>query len=331
MGSKEAAVTRVSVIRVSWAAAATGALIVGGLATASFAGASVATVGPDAAGPHVTSPDKLAPDIITTVAGGVGGPDAASSVALSPCGLRFADDALLVGTGDAIRRINPATGWLTNVAGDGANGDAGDFNVVELIAARSGTYFGRSMKAGDIYTIAGTGKAGYSGDGGPATIAQVSNVVDAAVDGHGNVLLSDVGRIRVVAASTGTFYGQAMTAGDIYAIAGMGTCTGLITAGAVATTTRADAVGLAIGPGGGVVFTDGVLVYEVAATAGTFYGRPMQVGRVYPIGGSAAGNGFGDGDPATKVFLNDNGLAVTPAGAVLLAERLNFRIRSIVP
>jgi len=278
-------VTRVSVIRVSWAAAATGALIVGGLATASFAGASVATVGPDAVGPHVTSPDKLAPDIITTVAGGVGGPDAASSVALSPCGLRFADDALLVGTGDAIRRINPATGWLTNVAGDGANGDAGDFNVVELIAARSGTYFGQSMKAGDIYTIAGTG----------------------------------------------TFYGQAMTAGDIYAIAGMGTCTGLITAGAVATTTRADAVGLAIGPGGGVVFTDGVLVYEVAATAGTFYGRPMQVGRVYPIGGSAAGNGFGDGDPATKVFLNDNGLAVTPAGAVLLAERLNFRIRSIVP
>jgi hypothetical protein len=301
-------VTRVSVIRVSWAAAATGALIVGGLATASFAGASVATVGPDAAGPHVTSPDKLAPDIITTVAGGVGGPDAASSVALSPCGLRFADDALLVGTGDA-----------------------GDFNVVELIAARSGTYFGRSMKAGDIYTIAGTGKAGYSGDGGPATIAQVSNVMDAAVDGHGNVLLSDVGRIRVVAASTGTFYGQAMTAGDIYAIAGMGTCTSLITAGAVATTTRADAVGLAIGPGGGVVFTDGVLVYEVAATAGTFYGRPMQVGRVYPIGGSAAGNGFGDGDPAPKVFLNDNGLAVTPAGAVLLAERLNFRIRSIVP
>ena len=48
---------------------------------------------------------------------------------------------------------------------------------------------------------------------------------DVAVDGAGNLVIADTGnyRVRVVAASTGTFYGQAMTAGDIYTIAGNGT------------------------------------------------------------------------------------------------------------
>ena len=45
-----------------------------------------------------------------------------------------------------------------------------------------------------------------------------------AVDGAGNLVIadSDNDRVRVVAASTGTFYGQAMTAGDIYTVAGNG-------------------------------------------------------------------------------------------------------------
>ena len=43
-----------------------------------------------------------------------------------------------------------------------------------------------------------------------------------ALDGAGNLALDDFYnlRIRVVAESTGTFYGQAMTAGDIYTVAG---------------------------------------------------------------------------------------------------------------
>ena len=46
-----------------------------------------------------------------------------------------------------------------------------------------------------------------------------------AVDSAGNLLIADTGnhRVRVVAASTGTFYGQAMTAGHIYTVAGNGT------------------------------------------------------------------------------------------------------------
>ena len=37
----------------------------------------------------------------------------------------------------------------------------------------TGTFYGQAMTAGDIYTIAGTGKRGTTGDGGPATRAEV--------------------------------------------------------------------------------------------------------------------------------------------------------------
>src|SRR5260370_31052762 len=81
------------------------------------------------------------------------------------------------------------------------------------------------MTAGDIYTIAGNGTPGFSGDGGPATQAELHQPRDLTVDGHGNVIIADNGnsRVRVVAAISGTFYGQKMTAGDIYTIAGNGT------------------------------------------------------------------------------------------------------------
>jgi hypothetical protein len=81
------------------------------------------------------------------------------------------------------------------------------------------------MTAGDIYTVAGTGTLGYSGDGGPATAAELSDPADVTLDAAGNLVIADSGngRVRVVAAASGTFYGQAMTVGDIYTVAGTGT------------------------------------------------------------------------------------------------------------
>jgi hypothetical protein len=80
------------------------------------------------------------------------------------------------------------------------------------------------MTAGDIYTIAGDGQYGYSGDGGPATAAELANPAAVAIDRAGNVAVSDSDndRVRLVAARSGTFYGKRMTAGDIYTIAGDG-------------------------------------------------------------------------------------------------------------
>src|SRR6202034_1186892 len=80
------------------------------------------------------------------------------------------------------------------------------------------------MSAGHIYTVAGDGTAGGSGNGGPATDAELNDPQGVAVDGAGNLVIADTGnqKIRVVAASSGTFYGIGMTAGDIYTVAGNG-------------------------------------------------------------------------------------------------------------
>ena len=93
-----------------------------------------------------------------------------------------------------------------------------------MVAARTGTFYGQAMTAGDIYTVAGTGTPGFSGDGGPATAAELDHPDGVSVDPAGNLVIGDTSnnRVRVVAARTGTFYGQAMTAGDIYTVAGTG-------------------------------------------------------------------------------------------------------------
>src|SRR5262249_54967816 len=79
------------------------------------------------------------------------------------------------------------------------------------------------MKAGHIYTVAGDGSAGFGGDGGPGTAAELQLSRGVALDSAGNLVIADWenGVIRLVAAHTGTFYGRAMTTGDIYTIAGV--------------------------------------------------------------------------------------------------------------
>jgi sugar lactone lactonase YvrE len=95
---------------------------------------------------------------------------------------------------------------------------------IRVVADSTGAFYGQLMAAGDIYTVAGTGTRGYSGDGGAATEAELDLPTDLVVDSHGNLVIADEGsnRVRVVAEATGTFYGVPMTAGDIYTVAGDG-------------------------------------------------------------------------------------------------------------
>ena len=69
-----------------------------------------------------------------------------------------------------------------------------------MVAAADGGYYGQQMTAGDIYTIAGTGTPGYSGDGGPAASAALHYPQGVAVDGAGDVLVTDSAnnRLRMV-------------------------------------------------------------------------------------------------------------------------------------
>ena len=99
--------------------------------------------------------------------------------------------------------------------------DSGNY-VVRFVPVNSGTYFGVMMTGGNIYTIAGNGTAGYSGDGAAATSGELGSPSALAVDSLGNLYIANNDFvIRMVPSVSGSYFGVAMTAGNIYTIAGM--------------------------------------------------------------------------------------------------------------
>jgi hypothetical protein len=119
------------------------------------------------------------------------------------------------GAGDRIRKISPA-GIITTVAGNGTSGYSGDggqatnaqlYDALGLTVDSVGKLYiadanNRRVRvvntAGVITTIAGTGIAGYSGDGGPATAAKFTYPGGVAVGKAGDIYIPDYYRIRKV-------------------------------------------------------------------------------------------------------------------------------------
>ena len=209
-----------------------------------------------------------------------------------------------------------------------------DAHRVRVVAARSGRFYGQAMTAGDIYTVAGNGNSGYTGDGGPALDAELGFVQAVAVDSAGNVLLSDSvnGVVRVVAARSGTFYGQTMKAGDIYTVAGNGS---LGYAGDGGPGTHAELNfpdGMAIDPDGNLAITDSgnSRVRVVAAQSGTFYGQAMTAGDIYTVAGDGSSGLAGNTGPATDAALNfPEGVTFDSAGNLIIADNANHRVRVV--
>ena len=75
-----------------------------------------------------------------------------------------------------------------------------DNNRIRVVAESNGTYYNVPMTAGDIYTVAGDGSPGYSGDGGPATGTELGFPAAVAVNSAGDLLIADQtsNRIREV-------------------------------------------------------------------------------------------------------------------------------------
>jgi sugar lactone lactonase YvrE len=293
--------------------------------------------------------------MISTVAGGIGGPGAGAKIALfGAFGASFAGGTAYVADAEAVRALNMRTGHMTTPAGTGASdgplGDGGPAASAQLTtfaatpdrsrnlvitdeqharirvaAASTGTFYGQAMTAGQIYTVAGSGKDGFSGDGGPATSAEIDDPSGIVVDGAGNLVVSDShnDRIRVVAASTGSFYGQAMTAGDIYTVAGSAK-SGFAGDGGPAT--KAELLfpaGVAVDAAGNLVFADvdNNRIRVVAASTGTFYGRAMTAGDIYTVAGDGAFGSTGDGGPARQATLaTPNDVAVDATGNLVIAD-----------
>jgi len=194
-------------------------------ATAGLAPAVAMSAGQTQAAPHPAR-GQLAAGVISTVAGGVGGPAKATRASLfEPCGVAFSAGSVYVGDLLALRKINARTDGLTTPAGNGISGPVFDGllasrasigacgvafdragnavlpntlgNIIELVAASTGTFYGQAMTAGHIYTVAGNGTSGFSGDGGPALQAEFFDPTGISVDGAGNLLIADAGNNRI--------------------------------------------------------------------------------------------------------------------------------------
>jgi trimeric autotransporter adhesin len=304
---------------------------------------------------------------ITTVAGGVGGPGAGTAVSLGSgqsgvCGVSYGSGALYVADSQVVRQVSPQTGGLTTPVGAGAAGPLGDGGPaasatldtcgttldnsrnliiadwggsrIRVVAAGSGTFYGQAMTAGDIYTVAGTGSAGFSGDGHLATSAKLDSPVAVAFDGAGNLLIADSGndRVRVLAVKTGTYYGQAMTAKHLYTVAGNGTY-GFSGDGGPATSAElASPNQMAVDGSGNLVVADSGnnVVRVVAATDGTFYGQAMTAGDIYTVAGNGTFGFSGDGGPATSAQLAvPDQAAVDGSGNLVIADSGNNRVRVV--
>ena len=220
-------------------------------------------------------------------------------------------------------------GVAVDSAGNLYIADTGNFEVQKVSAA-----------TGIITTFAGqaTWDSGNSGDGGPATAATMEWPNALAVDAAGNVYITDghANQLREVAATGGTQWGQSMTAGDIYTVAGAVDGTGGHTgdgapAGASLLSTPE---GVSADPAGNLYIADGAnnRIQEIAGPSHLQWGTQMTAGDIYTIAGSATGSAgnTGDGGPATAAKLNSpEMMSLDSAGDLYIADGVNNRIREI--
>jgi hypothetical protein len=230
-------------------------------------------------------------------------------------------------SGDGGSATSSEIGASEGIAVD-SNGDqviADSHNeVIRFVPATSGTNFGTSMTGGDIYTVAGNGTAGFSGNGAGATSAELDDPGGVAVDSHGNILIADYYNceVRAVAGTTGTFYGVSMsTVGDIYDVAGDGTCGD--TTGVATSSKIEESRSVAIDANGNLVIADtaGCYIKVVAATTGSFYNKSMTAGHIYDVAGNGACGNSANGTAATSAKVDDpDGVALDSSGNIVIAD-----------
>jgi hypothetical protein len=251
-------------------------------------------------------------------------PDAVASNALGD--IYIADTA-----NSRIRKVDHATGVITTIAGGGNAGlgdngpataaslygpsglaidAAGNIFIVDRFNDRIRMVNGAT---GIITTVAGSGTSGL-GDGGQATAATLTDPVAVALDGVGNLYISDLGdnRVRKVTRATGV----------IITIAGNGTW-GYSQDNILATTAALRS------PFGVAVDTDGNIFF---ADCGSCRVRKVDhaTGLITTVAGSGSAGSSGDGGPATAASIGDPfGIALDAAGNLFIADEYCSRIRKV--
>jgi uncharacterized protein (TIGR03437 family) len=274
-------------------------------------------------GPRVR---KVSPTgIITTVAGGGsapcctlpsgdGGP--ATSAVLFPNAVTTDDGGdLFIADGNRVRKVTP-DGIINTVAGNGSwgySGDSGPATSAQLenltavaldnkqaLLIADGPRVRRVSAAGTITTVAGDGTCCNSGDGGPATSAQLNYPSDVAVDAAGNVFIADTGNHRIRKVSPDGVINTVTASAQGYGL-----------------------YSLTVDAKGSLLIVD----------------TPNSVIRRVALDGSSAivaGNGTpgqsGDGGPATSAQLAwPTRVATDRAGNIFIMDNTGSRIRKVSP
>ncbi|HEV2352239.1 MAG TPA: choice-of-anchor D domain-containing protein [Terriglobia bacterium] len=206
-----------------------------------------------------------------------------------------------------------------------------DLNRVRLVNMQSSVLqvFGVTVQPGTIQTIAGNGIEGYSGDGGPATSAELANPQGIAMDSNGNLYIADWAntRIRKVSATTGI----------ISTVAGAGG-SGSDGDGQLATNAHMTfPVAIALDAQGNIYFSEtNILRVRVVYESGTVPGLSNpQIGYLYTIAGAGTGcveqtDPAGDGCPSVDAGgIIGEGLAFDPGGSLYISDYENYRVRRI--
>ena len=311
----------------------------GGLATAAFLGRpqSVALDGSNnlysaSYNAHRIRKVTAATRIITTIVGtgttGFGGDGGQADAAL----LDFPQGVAVDGSDNLyfaevsnqrIRRVDADTGIIATVAGgalrDGGPATAAHLNFPQGVEADgAGNFYVADTlnyrirkidAAGNISTFAGTGKNGFSGDGGLATAAQLDIPWSVALDGDGNLYIADRenNRIRKVDADTGI----------ISTVAGGGTGGD----GSLATAAQLNSPpGVAL-DGDGNIYIANALTHSIRKV-------DADTGIISTIAGNGTQGFSGDGGQATAAQLNfPHSLALDGDGNLYIADRDNYCIR----
>ncbi|MBE2289991.1 MAG: T9SS type A sorting domain-containing protein [Chitinophagaceae bacterium] len=229
-----------------------------------------------------------------------------------------------------VRKVSPAYGGvITAVAGNGTVGFSGDgYEAIyaqisgasdvavdkngNVFIADAGNHRIRVVSPGGIITtFAGTGVAGYNGDGMPATAANLNGPTGICIDDTGNVIIAEFysRRIRKID-----------TFGIIKTVAGNGAA-GFTTDGAKADTASLNYTLLVrVDKTGAIYFIDNDRIRKISTT-----GQLVTV-----VGNGIVGNS-GDGGPATAATVGLSAFCIDSSGSIFIADGLNDVIRKISP
>jgi sugar lactone lactonase YvrE len=248
----------------------------------------------------------------------------------------------------AVPLVSPPTpaapGSISTLAGDPLiEGTATTFGQGVSAMAMSGQtlYVADSeadvIRAVDIGTdmesvIAGASAAGFGGDGGPASAAELDHPDALAIDPQGDLLIADEhnGRVRLIASAdcaSDCPYGlPAMTKGDIYTIAGVGPKDGLVEGGGPAVDSGlGEPESLAIGPDGDLLIATQEMVAvlaEESCSGDCPYGLPaMTRGDIYRAAGLQYQEPLtGDGGPARSAGIEPRAVSVDGEGDLVILD-----------